>query len=264
MQVKPLEPFGVEAAGVNVTAASEGELHEFRKLACRHGVLVIRDQQIDDSQFQRFLSEFGPLTFTKGMAAVPDYPGLNLVSNVGRKKKPRSVFHTDTSYVRCPPSFTALRAVTIPEGGGETLFTDQYLAYERLSDEIRERFATATVLHQATGVTLDSDDESESWHPLFRRHPDTGRTTLFLSTPERCIAIKGSAYPSDESSAENWIEQFFEHSIEETHLLRHHWKDGDLVVWDNRCTLHRADHSQVRGNRVLHRAIVEGEEPIMA
>ena len=89
-------------------------------------------QDVDDAGFVAFLEQFGELMFTKGETPVAGFPDLNVISNVGRKTPPRSVFHVDTSYVRQPPAYTALRAVTIPAQGGETLFTNQYRAYETL------------------------------------------------------------------------------------------------------------------------------------
>ena len=95
-------------------------------------MVVLRGQDADDAGFVRFLRSFGPTMFTVGETPVPGHPELNVVSNVGRVKPPRSTFHTDTSYVRKPPAFTALRAVAVPERGGQTLFTNQYAAYDTL------------------------------------------------------------------------------------------------------------------------------------
>ncbi len=95
---------------------------------------MLPDQQVDDAGFAAFLETFGELVFTTGETPVPGFPDLNIISNVGRTTPPRSTFHVDTSYVRVPPAYTALRAVTIPEVGGETLFSNQYAAYESLPD----------------------------------------------------------------------------------------------------------------------------------
>ena len=182
------------------------------------------------------------------------YPDLNVISNVGRSTPPRSVFHVDTSYVRCPPTYTALRAVTIPEHGGETLFTNQYRAFETLPPEVHELLDGRTVRHVMTGLTLGDDAETEAEHPIFHRHPISGRTALYLSTPERCVAISGM----DDIEGRDAIEFLYLHSIEEDNVSRHSWAAGDVVIWDNRCVLHRADHDGVVGDRVLHRGMVTG------
>ena len=184
-------------------------------------------------------------------------PDLNVVSNVGRATKPRSVWHTDSSYFEQPPAFTALRAVTVPESGGATLFSDQYAAADRLDAELRERLVGRNVRHRVSGL---ADQDGESRHPLLRRHPVTGRTALYLSTPERCDAIDGY----EDGDAQALLSDLYEMSTAEEGLFRHVWQPGDVVIWDDRSTLHRADHSATVGDRVLHRAMVAGETPLAA
>jgi taurine dioxygenase len=190
--------------------------------------------------------------FTAGETPVPGHPELNLISNVGRTTPPRSTFHTDTSYVRKPPAYTALRAVRVPRRGGQTLFTNQYAAYETLPPDLHSRLAGRTVTHVVTGVELDADQEASAEHPIFRVHPVSGRTALYLTTPQRCAAVSGL---SPRVAAET-IARLVDHSTREHNVHRHSWSPGDVVMWDNRCVLHRADHSAVAGERVMHRGMV--------
>ena len=256
LEFSPLSPFGVEVGAasidINTVATKPGGAGLLRAAIARHGVVVFRRQWIDDYAFASFLSQLGPLTFTAGETPVLHCPDLNIVSNVGRATPPKSVFHTDTSYVAQPPAFTALRAVALPETGGETLFSDQYHAYDTLPEPVKEKLANAKVLHVASGVALDEDEERQCWHPLFQRHPIDGRTALFMSTPARCQAISGLPV----ETAQRVIRLLYRHSIRPSGLYRHAWQPGDLVIWDNRCTMHRADHADVRGDRVLHRGLV--------
>lgn len=152
-------------------------------------------QSIDDDGFLGFLRAFGELAFTNGEVSAPGYPDLNVVSNVGRTTPPRSTFHVDTSYVRWPPAYTALRAVEIPAEGGETLFTNQYRAYDTLPRDVHGALQGRTVTHVVTGLSLSEDDETTAEHPAFRPHPLSGRTALYLSTPSRCAAIRGLSAP---------------------------------------------------------------------
>jgi taurine dioxygenase len=181
-------------------------------------------------------------------------PELNVVSNVGRETPPRSDWHVDTSYVREPPAYTALRAVEIPSGGGETLFSNQYRAFETLPVDLAGRLAGRTITHVVTGVELEEGDENAAEHPIFRPHPLTGRPALYLTTPARCAAISGM----DAAEAEATIALLLEHSTREDNVHRHRWSPGDVVMWDNACVLHRADHSDVLGDRVMHRGMVAG------
>ncbi|WP_375481274.1 TauD/TfdA dioxygenase family protein [uncultured Jatrophihabitans sp.] len=255
MRTTPLQPLGVEVSDVSLGAITDDDISTLRRLLAEHGVLVVPGQDaLDDDGFVAFLSRFGELTFTTGETPVPETPALNVISNVGRTTPPKSSFHVDTSYVRVPPVYTALRAVQIPSRGGETLFSDQYRAYDTLDAGLREALGTSTVRHVATGVELGPDDESEAEHPLFRQHPISGRTSVYLSTPQRCRSISGLS----EQDATRTVAQLLEHSTRPDNILRHAWSPGDVVMWDNGCVLHRADHADVTGDRVMHRGMVAG------
>jgi taurine dioxygenase len=247
-----LSPFGIEANEIRITELNDKDIVALKQTVANHGFIVFRQQAVSDAEFVAFLNRLGQMTFTVGETPVQHQPSLNVVSNIGRTHPPRSVFHTDTSYVSQPPAFTALRAVVIPASGGETLFSDQYRAYETLPRAVKQKLADAQVLHVVSGLTLDESQESQSWHPLFMRHPISGRLALFLSTPERCQAISGIRI----EEAQRIVQLLYRHSIRHYRLYRHRWQPDDMVVWDNRCTMHRADHSKVVGDRVLHRGMV--------
>lgn len=246
--------------GLSVEQITQPQIEDLKRRLAASGVVVIRDQHITDDAFATFLGQLGPLTFTTGEKALAHCPQLNVVSNVGRKQPPRSVFHTDTSYVSQPPAYTALRAIVLPAQGGGTLFSNQYRAFETLPNRVKERLRQANVHHVVTGVTLEETAESQTWHPLFRRHPISQKICLFLSTPERCQQLSDI----DDKNSQRIIRALYKHSIRSRHVYRHHWKAGDIVIWDDRCTMHRADHSNVVGDRILHRGLVSGEAPIAA
>lgn len=249
MIVRPLAPFGVEILGLDLGAPMPAaRVDDLRERIARGRVAIVRNQTIDDAGLVRFLASLGELTFTPGEIPVAGVPDLNVVSNVGRTTPPRSVFHTDTSYVARPPSYTALRPVALPDAGGATLFSDQVAVASGLSPRARAWLAGRTVLHV------------EIRHPLFRRHPLTGEVALYLSTPERCTQLSGV----DERTSARVIAALYHRSTRPSALYRHTWRAGDLVIWDNRVTMHRADHAAVAGDRVLHRGMVRGEFPIPA
>jgi taurine dioxygenase len=254
VQPTVLSPVGVTVTGLPLADADAGTVAGLRRLLADHGVLVLPGQQAGDAAFVAFLARFGALTFTPGEVAVPGFPDLNVISNVGRSTPPRSVFHVDTSYVRRPPAYTALRAVAIPARGGQTLFTNQYRAYQTLPGELRAGLAGRTIRHVVTGLDLGADDETEAEHPVFRRHPISGRTSLYISTPERCVSVSGMG----DTEARDTIAYLYTHSTREANTYRHTWSPGDVVMWDNGCVLHRADHDAVAGDRVMHRGMVSG------
>lgn len=258
LEHRPLTPVGAVVAGLRIDAVSDQDVDDVRALLAEHGVVVFPGQDVDDDAFLRFLRSFGDTVFTTGETPVPEFPDLNLVSNVGRATPPRSVFHTDTSYVRNPPAYTALRAVQVPDHGGQTLFTNQYAAFDSLPSGVRAWLDGRTVTHVVTGLSLDEDHETSAVHPLFRVHPISGRTAMYLSTPQRCAAVSGM---SPRLAAET-ISYLFHHSTRDDNLYRHAWSPGDVVMWDNRCVLHRADHADVIGDRVMHRGMVADDTGI--
>ncbi|MET0700061.1 MAG: TauD/TfdA family dioxygenase [Mycobacterium sp.] len=247
-----LTPVGATVTGLRVDTLDEGTVSDMRYLLAEHGVVVLPDQDIGDDEFTRFLRSFGQLMFTVGETPVPGHPDLNVISNVGRATPPRSTFHTDTSYVRNPPAYTALRAVEVPEHGGHTLFTNQYTAYETLPGRVRDQLQGRTITHVVTGLDLDEDDETAAEHPIFWVHPLSRRTALYLSTPQRCADVSDMA----PRLVADTVAYLFEHSTRAGNIYHHAWSPGDVVMWDNRCVLHRADHDGVVGDRIMHRGMV--------
>ena len=260
MQITTLAPFGAEVINIDIGSVSAFQFDALATLIATARVVVFRGQTIDDAALTRFLAGFGPLMFTPGETPVAGAPDLNVVSNIGRvntDRPPRSVFHTDTSYAVQPPALTALRPVLLPQRGGLTLFSDQVRAASALPARFRDALMGRSVLHQTTGPDGEPDGTR---HPLFRRHPLTGETALYLSTPERCTAISAL----DEPTSRRVVAALYRHSIRQSSLYRHAWRAGDVLVWDNRVTMHRADHADVLDHRVLHRGMVQGEVPLAA
>ncbi|SCX41096.1 taurine dioxygenase [Klenkia marina] len=260
MQIQPLEPLGAVVSGVEVGPLGVADVEGMRAALAEHGVVVLRDQHVDDTAFLGFLQSFGELTFTAGETPVDGFPDLNVISNVGRAEPPRSTFHVDSSYLSTPPAYTALRAVEIPSRGGETVFTDQYRALRTLPAELAERVRDRRIRHVVTGIDpelLTADDETAAEHPVVRPHPLTEHPALFLTTPKRCAAVSG--LPDDEAA--DLVATLYAHSTTEDNSLAHAWAPGDVVMWDNACVLHRGDHSVVVGDRVMHRGMVRDHGP---
>ncbi|UIJ36136.1 TauD/TfdA family dioxygenase [Allobranchiibius sp. GilTou73] len=252
MDTVAVGPVGMRVSGLSLVGIDPGTVASLQALLAEHGVLVLPDQDIDDATFVAFLRAFGQLTFSTGETPVPGCADLNLISNVGRAVPPKSTFHVDTSYVSRPPAYTALRAVQIPRSGGQTLFSNQYRAYDTLPDEVKDRLHGRSITHVVTGLDLGPDDETSAEHPIFREHPVSGRTSLYLTTAARCRSISGMG----EDETRETVQYLLEHSTREENLYRHAWSPGDVVMWDNGCVLHRADHEGVVGDRVMHRGMV--------
>jgi len=256
VRLSPLAPFGAETADTEPDApVDSAALHAG---LARHGVIVLRNMPIDDAGFVALLCALGTLAFTAGETPVPGHPDLNIVTNAGRTTPPRSVFHTDTSYVAAPPAYTALRPVLLPRGGGATLFSDQVRAAATLPARWHDALIGRTACHAAMHA---DGTRTAARHPLLCRHPRSDAVTLYLSTPERVTDIDGAA---DAAASARTIAALYRHSIRAARLYPHEWRTGDVLIWDNRLTMHRADHSAVDGTRTLHRGLVAGTVPIPA
>jgi taurine dioxygenase len=255
MDVRSHHPLGATIEGIDLAELDHDTAVRLKDELAEHGVLVLPGQDLEDDRFAAALRRLGALTFTVGETPVPGHPDLNVVSNVGRTRPPRSSFHVDTSYISRPPSYTALRAVKVPEQGGGTVFSDQRRALRNLPDSLKHRIEGRTITHVVTGLELDDDAETSARHPIVRPHPRTGRPSLFLTTPPRCAEVSGL----DEAEAGALVEELFTHSTREDNLFRHAWSPGDVVVWDNACVLHAGDHTAVVGDRVFHRGMVSAE-----
>ena len=223
-----------------------------------HGVVAVSRADLDDAGLVATLGKLGEAMFTSGEVAVEGHPSLNVVTNMGRDRPPRSRFHTDSSYYRRPPAYTGLRPVTVPEQGGDTLFIDTVEAASALPRRTREALWGRRVRHVVTGVEPEPGEETESWQPLFRKHP-SGRVALFITVPERCVEVEGL----DADASREAVAELYAFATSRP-VLRHSWRAGDLLVWDNRTTLHRGDHAEVVGERTLHRGMARGEVPILA
>lgn len=259
MDTIALDPIGMQVRSIDLGGLDAAIIGELQGLLARHGVLVFPEQDIDDATFTRFLKSFGTMTFSVGETPVDGHEDLNLISNVGRTVPSKSEFHVDTSYVSSPPAYTALRAVQIPSEGGETLFSNQYRAFETLPEDVKVELRDRTITHVVTGLDLSADEERSAQHPIFRQHPVTGATSLYLTTAKRCESISGM----DEQQARETVDYLLAHSTDSDNLYRHAWSPGDVVMWDNGCVLHRADHSGVVGDRVMHRGMVADYPPRM-
>ncbi len=252
MRHTALSTVGAVVEDLQVGEADAATVSALKDLLATYGVLVLRDQDVDDEGFVAFLSSFGPLAFSTGETPVPGAPQLNVVTNVGRTTPPKSQFHVDSSYFAEPPAYTARRAVAIPTRGGQTLFTNQYRAYETLPEDLRRHLDGRVITHVVTGLDLTEQDETSAEHPVFRTHPISGLTALYLSTPQRCQAVSGM----DDEQARETVARLLAHSTAEANVYRHVWRSGDVVMWDNLAVLHKADHSGVVGDRVMHRGMV--------
>ena len=269
---------GVEIVGADLSAPIGPALKALILGAFRdHHIVVFRDQSLTKEQQHAFTLNFGELEGHVGRHADGRrYDPVHSVTNLDRDGKPTTnpdtrgnyFWHTDKSYHDVPSLLTMLHAVELPTRGGNTQFANMVLAYAALPQAIKERIAELRAVHSwessrlASGSRPASEDEKRERppvsHPLVRTHPDTGAKTLYLGL--HASHIEG--LPVTEGKA--LLAELLAHATQPEFVYGHRWQSGDLVIWDNRCLLHRAtaDYEMAKQRRVLHRTVVRGTVPV--
>jgi len=263
---------------------------DIRRAWLDHLVIVVRNQTLTDAVLVAFGQRFGEFQYSPPLSnplvaagkvarqggAFPDYPEVTVVSNVvendvalGGLGDGEVIWHTDMSSFEAPPDQTILYALEIPPTGGETMFCNMYEALEKLPNELRRRVDTLDLKHDAmidaAGFIrlefshLANSDPSETpgaIHPLIRTHPETGRDCLYLGRRSNARLI---GLPLEESDA--LLDRLWRHSTEQAIIWCHDWRLGDVVMWDNRCVMHRRDPFDPAARRIMHRVVVKGTRP---
>ena len=268
---------GAEVVGVDLHDVDDHTFGAIHKAWLDHLVLLFRVQKLSDDQLIAFSRRFGELDLAPiqetGRRFVEGYPEIYIVSNVIENGAPigslgagELVWHTDMSYQQDPPKASMLYALEVPPEGGETGFVNMYDAYEALPLHLRERITGLRVKHDGTynsggyvraGVTpTDNPREAPGMiHPLVCTHPETGRKCLYLGR-RRNAYIEG--LPLAESEA--LLDEIWAHATRDELTWYNNWRVGDLVLWDNRCTMHRRDPFDPAARRVMHRTQIKGDQ----
>jgi taurine dioxygenase len=268
---------GAEVTGVDLRRVDDGLFARIHQAWIDHQVLLFRDQTLTDDDLVAFSRRFGTLDHApiqeNGRRFVEGYPEIYVVSNVlGTDGKPigslgagEAVWHTDMSYLEQPPKASMLYALEVPGNGGNTAFVDMYAPVDALPDAIRRAVVGRQVKHDGTynsggyvraGVTPTDDPIAAPGmlHPVVCTHPESGRPCLYLGR-RRNAYITGLAL--DES--ERLLDAIWAIVDKPEFVWTHRWRIGDLVLWDNRCTMHRRDPFNASQRRVMHRTQIKGE-----
>jgi taurine dioxygenase len=274
---------GADVTGVDLSvplsAADFGVIHT---AWMTHLVLRFRNQTLSDAQLMAFSRDFGPLDRNprharsehRQMEDSSDY--VNVISNViengraiGGLGNYEAKWHSDMSYNPVPPMASALYALEVPPSGGDTRFANMYRAYESLDDATRERIATLHCVHDSSlnsvgQLRVGFEDVTDprktpgAVHPLVRTHPVTGRRCLFLGR-RRNAYIQGL----DLADSEALLDHLWAHATAPEHVWTQQWRVGDLVLWDNRATLHQRDDFDGASRRIMHRTQIGGDRPYL-
>ena len=280
VRVRPTDAaLGADVEGVNLAGGLAPEIVDAIKAAWGdHLVLRFRGQSLSDEDLMRFSRQLGELDWAP-IAATNDAPEgreyIMVVSNVVENGQPigqlgayEAVWHTDMSYVAEPPMASALYSLEAPPSGGDTGFCNMYMAYETLPVELRRAIEGRLCRHDASRNSagelrrgfVEAPDPTQAVgaeHPIVRTHPATGRKALFLGRRPNAY-IPGLSL--DESEA--LLDALWTHCTKPEFAWYQQWRAGDLILWDNRCVMHRRDAFDPATRRVMHRTQIKGDRPI--
>ena len=240
-----------------------------------HSVLVIRDQKLTAPEFLQAMQIFGEIFPQHNPRfQVPECPMVHYISNQDRFEDgtvyiPGEGYHTDHSNDVMPPKATALHAVKLPKRGGDTQFINMCEAYAALPIDMRARIDGLKARHvyqsrHSARKLMGLPDEKRKViaafvdHPLVRTHPETGRKAIYIN-PIRIEEIVGMPVPE----ALRLLDDLLAHATQLKFEYRHEWQSGDVVIWDNRCLLHKANGDYpVEEVRYLYRLMLKGDTPV--
>ncbi len=278
LKVTPLAgKLGARVEGVDLTRAQDaGTLARLREVFLQHLVLVFPAQgYLTPDQHVAFAAQWGELQHMKAPGVNGRTDLMELKSEGGppwahdpdmdemQKLARANIWHSDQSFEPCPPVGSFLLARELPPAGGDTMFANQYAAYEALSRPLQDMLKGLRALHSGEGLSralgLDPATAPRNLHPVVRAHPETGKPALYVN---RIWTRRIDGLSDAESRC--LLEFLYEHAAQPEFTFRHRWTEGDLLMWDNRCTQHYAITDYGKARRVMHRITVLGDRPLAA
>lgn len=270
--------FGALITGLDLSKPLDGAtLAAVRDAWARHGVVAFPDQPLTLEQLEAFTLEIGPFGVDPFIKPMDGHPNVLELRREPDEKATNfgAGWHSDWSFQKEPPAATLLRSEVTPPVGGDTLFADCTRAYEALSHAMKALLAPLRAVHSATRaygtegvfaketekrtmeIIVSPEADKTVSHPLVRTHPVTGRKALFVS-PVYTVGIEGMTVKESYAI----LGFLFAHMTQEEFVYRHKWRQGMLLMWDNRCTVHFAEGGYDGHLRVMHRTTVAGDAPV--
>jgi taurine dioxygenase len=274
IEVIPTGTVGAEIVGVDLASVDAWKVEAIKRAWYQHDVLLFRNQVLSDDDLLSFSRHFGALDAPPnqgaGRKSPPGYPNIYVVSNVvdetgepiGALGHGEAAWHTDMSYLPQPPDASMLYSLEIPARGGDTWFCSMKAALAKMPRSLVERIRHLDIKHDGTydsggnvrkGIAASNDPRTSvgTLHPPIIRHPVSGDRALYLGRRLNAYVMGLELEESERLLDEIW-------SYVETTVYKHKWALGDLVLWDNRTTMHRRDAFDPKSRRVMHRTQIKG------
>lgn len=279
IQVHPVTTaIGAEIAGVDLSETLDNQTaDEIHRAFLDHQVIFFRDQHITPDQQKEFARGYGPLNIHPFVTAMDGHPEiLEVLKDIDDEQNFGGLWHIDLTFLEEPPLGSVLYAREVPAAGGDTLWTNLYMAYETLSDGMRRMLDGLVAIHSAvkvygpedetnfrndrTSMHLDQTEEALEIveHPLVRTHPETGRKCLFLGGGSYLRRFKDMT----EAESRPLMDYLAAHAVRPEFTCRFRWDVDSIAFWDNRCTQHFALNDYAGQRRVMHRVTINGDRPV--
>ena len=272
--IAPLTPaIGAKITGVDLARGLDDETFaRIHEAVLNQLVLYFPDQDVPPAAQVAFTERFGPVEPhpLKARDGHPDYAGLLVLENAPETRAARNDFwHSDISCAPAPPSFSVLHALIVPEGRGDTMFCNMYQAWDALPYDFRTRLDGMSAEHSGEAIrrrnnAADTDGAKDievpppETHPVVRRHPETGRRVLYTN----CFFTTRLGDMTEQESAP-LLADLEKRATTPGNVYRHRWRPGDVLIWDNRCTMHYADYDYDENEpRRMHRTTAAGDRPM--
>jgi taurine dioxygenase len=262
--VRPVNPvIGAEILDVDLRDLDDATEDLIRTALREHHVVFFRDQQLDVFGQREFAARFGelqPFAFADPIdIRAPEAHALS-TDGSGPKRSNADIWHTDATFMKCPPMGTVLRAVELPASGGDTLFANMFAAFDALSPRLRSLLDGMTATHDFTKSSSHRrplhDEYPPVTHPVVRTHPESGRKALFVN---RIFTTRLDGLTDREN--ETLLTFLCDHVRSPDFQCRFTWQPGSVAFWDNRSTQHYAV-ADYDGRRVMHRVVIAGDRPV--
>ena len=272
IEVSPLAgALGAEIGGIDIAQPLEAEvLAEIRRAFLEHLVIFFRGQRLSPHELVAFAQRFGQAMEYPQLKGLTECP---LVTPVVKLEHERvnfgGIWHSDTTYLDTPPMASMLYALETPPYGGDTLFANQYLAYETLSEGLRKTLAALTGINTSAKAEVSRTREDRlreagaelkvlvGEHPVVRTHPETGRKALYVNVGHTARFKEWT-----EAESTPLLEYLFAHQVRPEFTCRFRWEPGSLAFWDNRCAQHNPVNDYHGYRRVMHRVTLKGDKPV--
>ena len=278
MTVQKLAPLiGAEIGGFDLSEPMDVETFTaIESIWHDHGVLLFRRQKLDDLRQVEFAQRFGELAHTLKHFEGTAHPAIMYVTNekkdgkyIGALPDGEMFFHSDMCYLEQPCMAAMLYAIAIPPEGGNTVFASMYAAYDALPDECKSQLSGLMAMNsyepgygssnvKARMETAGTPNTRSYAHPIIRTHPATGKKSLYVNRLMTEYIVELPRAQSDEL-----LKRLFDHQEQKQFQYEHRWQVGDVLIWDNRCTLHARRDFDDRHLRKLRRVTVKGEKPFL-